>query len=126
MTSQQDKREIADRILRSIEERYGFVPLVNQVLSEKPELFIPAANLAKEAFESDSKSLDRRTSYLCAVAAAAAIGGEHCMRVQGSHAKAEGVTREEMLEAMFIGSFMAMTRSEGVSFRVLNELYEKE
>ena len=41
----EEKREIADKILKAIEERYGFVPLVNQVLSEDPDLFVYTRDL---------------------------------------------------------------------------------
>lgn len=125
MTTPEEKREIADKILKSIENAYGFVPLVNQVLSENPDLFIPSANLGKAAFESSDKALDRKTTYLCAVSAAAALGAEHCLRVQGAHAKEAGATKAEILEAMFTGSYMAMTRSQSYSFRVLQELFKE-
>ena len=120
-----EKREIADRILKAIEARYGFVPLVNQVMSEDPDLFIPTANLSKAVFESDTKKLDPKTTYLCAVAAASALGAEHCIRAQGTHAKEAGITKDEMMEAMVIGSFMAMTRAQSYSFRVLQDLYKE-
>ena len=120
-----EKREIADRILKAIEARYGFVPLVNQVMSEDPDLFIPTANLSKAILESDTKKLDLKTSYLCAVAAASALGAEHCIRAQGTHAKANGATKDEMMEAMVIGSYMAMTRSQSYAFRVLQDLYKE-
>ena len=120
-----EKREIADRILKAIEARYGFVPLVNQVMSEDPDLLIPTANLSKAVFESDTKKLDPKTTYLCAVAAASALGAEHCIRAQGTHAKEAGITKDEMMEAMVIGSFMAMTRAQSYSFRVLQDLYKE-
>ncbi len=122
----EEKREIADKILKSIEDRFGFVPLVNQVLSEEPDLFIPAANMSRAILESEDKKLDPRTTYLCAVAAASALGSEHCIRAQGTHAKAAGVTKAEMMEAMVIGSYMAMTRSQSYAFRVLQDLYKEE
>ncbi|MBE6525928.1 MAG: carboxymuconolactone decarboxylase family protein, partial [Thermoplasmata archaeon] len=59
-----EKQEIVEKIMKSIEEQYGFVPLVNQVLSSSPDLFIPSANLGKAVFESDEKKLDKKTSYL--------------------------------------------------------------
>lgn len=93
------QREIADKILASIEREYGFVPVVNQVLSTRPDLFIPAANLAKAVLEGDG-DLDRKTRYLCAISAAASNGGEHCINVQVKHAIEAGATRDEVLEAM--------------------------
>lgn len=124
--TKQEKEEIAQKILKSIEARYGNVPLVNQVLAQDPDLFIPTANMSKAALDSDEKKLDARTTYLCAVAAATGLGAQHCILAQGKHAKDVGVTKDEMREAMFIGSYMAMTRSQSYAFRVLEELYKDE
>ncbi|MDD7424511.1 MAG: carboxymuconolactone decarboxylase family protein [Candidatus Methanomethylophilaceae archaeon] len=123
--SREEKEEIAQKILERIEEKFGTVPLVNKVLSEDPDLFIPVSNVAKAAFESEDKKLDAKTSYLCAVAAATGLGAEHCIRAQGNHAKQVGVTKDEMREAMFIGSYMAMTRAQSYAFRVLEDLYKE-
>ncbi len=126
-TEKEEQRALADKILKSIEEAYGFVPLVNQVLSERPDLFIPSSGIGRAALEGKDKVLDSKMSYLCAVSAATAIGAEHCARVQTTHAKAAGATREEVLEAMFIGSYMSMTKSQSYALRVFRDVYgEKE
>ena len=124
--TKEEKEEIAQKILDRIEERYGKVPLVNTVLAQDPDLFIPAANMAKAALESEDKKLDAKTSYLCAVAAATGLGAQHCVMAQGTHAKEAGVTKDEMREAMFIGSYMAMTRAQSYAFRALEEIYKDE
>lgn len=124
--TKEEKEEIAQKILDRIAERYGKVPLVNTVLAQDPDLFIPAANMAKAALESENKKLDAKTSYLCAVAAATGLGAEHCVLAQGTHAKEAGVTKDEMREAMFIGSYMAMTRAQSYAFRALEEIYKDE
>ena len=116
-------REIADKILKAIEEEYGFVPLVNQVLSERPDIFVPSANFSKAVMENPNQKLERKTVYLCAISAATAIGGEHCILVQMKHAVAAGATRDEILEAMVIGSQMAMTRAQSYAFRKYKELF---
>ena len=117
------EREIADKILRSIEEQYGSIPVVNQVLSERPDLFIPAANLGKSIMEGRGE-LDRKTRYLAAVSAASALGGQHCVRVQAQHAIQAGATKNEVLESMLIGSYMAMTRSQSYAFREYAEMFK--
>ena len=126
MTTPEEERAIADKMLKRIEEEYGFVPLVNQVLSERPDLFIPNANLGKAVLESDSKRLDRKTSYLIAMACATSLGAEHCARVQGTHAKDAGASRDEILEAMTIGSYMALNRSQSYGFRAFKEIFKEE
>lgn len=119
------QREIADKLIESIKEEYGFVPVVNQVLCTRPDLFLPMCNLAKAVLEADG-DIDRKHRYLCAVSAAAALGGEHCVNVQTKHAIAAGATKDEVLEAMVIGSYMAMTRSQSYAFRKYAENFDME
>ena len=118
-------REVADKILAAIQKEYGFIPLVNQVLSQRPDMFVPAANFGKAALEGKEQKLERKTAYLCAVSAATALGAEHCLNVQMKHAVAAGATKDDILEAMVIGSYMAMTRAQSYSFRVLQDLYKE-
>lgn len=113
---------MTDRILKAIEKEYGFVPLVNQVLAERPDLFIPAANMGRAATEGRG-DLDRKTRFLVAMAAAAASGSEHCIRVQMEHAAEAGATRDEILESLYIASYMAMTRSQSYALRVFREKF---
>ena len=116
--------EDAKKLLKIIEEQYGFVPLVNEVLSERPDLFIPAANFGKAALESDDQKLERKTAYLCAVSAATALGGEYCINVQTKHAIQAGAPKDEVLESMLIGSYMAMTRAQSYAFRKYKENFK--
>lgn len=108
--------ERTERILRAIRDEYGFVPVVNQVISERPDMFVPLSTAARAVLEADGE-LDKKHRHLCAVAAAAAIGGEYCVDVQMRHAVAAGATRDEVFEAIMIGSYMAMTRSQSYALR---------
>jgi len=119
------EREIAEKILKAIEKQFGFIPVVNQVLSERPDLFIPTANFGKAVLEGKG-DLDQKTRYLAAVSAAAALGGEHCVRVQMDHAVQAGATKDEILECLVIGSYMALTRSQSYSFREYAEMFQKD
>ncbi|MDR0309205.1 MAG: carboxymuconolactone decarboxylase family protein [Candidatus Methanoplasma sp.] len=119
------EREITDKILKAIENQYGFVPLINQVLSERPDVFIPFSNLSKAILEGRGE-LDRKTRYLAAVSAAAALGGEHCVRVQMHHAAQAGATKDEILESALIGSYMAMTRSQSYALREYSDMFKDE
>jgi alkylhydroperoxidase/carboxymuconolactone decarboxylase family protein YurZ len=116
------EREIANKILKATEEAYGFIPLVNQVLSERPDLFITTVNFSRSVLEGNG-DLDKKTRYLAAISAASALGGEHCIRVQIEHALSAGATKDEILESMLIGSMMAMTHSQSYSLRVYAEKF---
>ena len=119
------QRELADKILAAIKKEYGFIPLVNQILAERPDLFIPAANLGRATMEGRGV-MEKKTRYLCALAAASAEGAEHCIRVQVDHAVNEGACRDEILEAMMIGTFMAMTKAQSYAFREYAKIFDIE
>ena len=109
-------RGLPDRIIEAIRREYGFVPVVNQVLSTRPDLFLPQSAASRAILEGNG-DLDRKQRYLCAISAATAVGGEYCIDVQTKHAIAAGATGDEVLEAMLIGSYMAMTRSQSYALR---------
>jgi len=119
-------REITDKILKNIQKEYGFIPLVNQVLSERPEMFIPAANLGKAVLEGKEQKLERKTAYLCAISAATSIGAQHYIDVQMKHALGAGASQDEILEAMMIGSYISMTRSQSYAFRKYKEMFDEQ
>ena len=107
--------ERRDAIIDAIRREFGFVPVVNQVVSERPDVFVPLSGAARSILEHGD--LDRKTRYLCAVSAATAIGGEYCVDVQMRHAKEAGATKDEVFEAIMIGSYMAMTRAQSYALR---------
>ncbi|MCQ2085995.1 MAG: carboxymuconolactone decarboxylase family protein [archaeon] len=116
--------EIVNKILAVIEKQYGFIPLVNQVLSERPDIFIPSVNFARAVLENDNQRLDNKTKYLCAVSAATASGGEYCLEVQTKHALSAGATREDIFEAILIGSFITMTKAQSYAFRKYKSIFD--
>ena len=119
------QREITEKMLAAIKKEYGSIPLINQVLAERPDLFLPVANLGRAAIEGRGV-MEKKTRYLCAVSAASAEGAEYCIKVQAEHAIQEGATRDEVLEAMVIGSYMALTKSQSYAFREYAKLYNVE
>ncbi|HIJ00492.1 MAG TPA: carboxymuconolactone decarboxylase family protein, partial [Candidatus Methanomethylophilaceae archaeon] len=42
--------EDIEKALKAIERRYGFIPFINQVLSTRPDFFIPQIELSKAVF----------------------------------------------------------------------------
>lgn len=121
----ESRDETVDRILGKIRKFYGFVPVTSQVLSEKPDVFIPYSSLSGAIFEGESE-FDRKTKHLLALAASAALGSEHCMRNQIKDAVANGATEEEVLEVMVIAGYMGMTRVQSYAFRVYAEQFGKK
>jgi len=119
------EREVADKILEAIKKEYGFVPVVNQIMSTRPDLFIPQTRLSKAVFEGKG-DLEPKTRYLCAVSAAAATGAEYCISVQMKHAVEAGATQDEVLESIIIGCQIAMTRAQSYALRKYAEQFNLE
>lgn len=116
----------AEDVLSRIEKVYGFVPLVNQVLSEKPEAFFPFVELNKVAFFAKGE-LSIKVRELAAISAATALGAEHCLPVHIQMALKYGANRNEILESMIIGSLMCMTKAQSYAFRKYQDAFsEKE
>ena len=116
MMEDPELRAKTEKILKATREAYGFVPVVNQILSERPDLFVPSAALSRAVLDGDGE-LDAKTRHLCAVAAATAAGGEYCVEVQMKHAVDAGATKDEVLESIMIGSMMAYTRAQSYALR---------
>ncbi len=115
MQENPEQREITDKMLETLRQRFGFVPVVNQIMSERPDVFIPAANLSKAILENGD--MERKQKCLCAISAATAAGGEYCVEVQIKHALDAGATRDEIFEAIMIGSYMSMTKAQSYALR---------
>jgi len=118
------QREATDRIMKAIEDKYGFVPVVNKVMSGRPDMFVPSANFSQAVLDREDGAIERKNRFLCAISAAAAVGGEHCLRVQIKHAKEAGATKDEILESIMIGSYMSMTRSQSYALRAYADAFD--
>ncbi|MCL2712457.1 MAG: carboxymuconolactone decarboxylase family protein [Methanomassiliicoccaceae archaeon] len=122
MCQERSEEEITQTILKNIEKVYGFIPTVNQILSERPDLFIPSANLGRSVFDGKGK-LEKKMRHLAALSAAAALGSENCMIVQMTLAAKFGASKDEILETMQIAAVMSMTTVQSHAFRVFKEMF---
>jgi len=122
-TNEEDQSEKVERVLDRIREEYGFVPLVSQIMSGRPDIFLPYSEMSSNLFFKP-KHLDRQTAELAAIAAGAALGSENCLGVHIPQAIKIGVSEDAILEAMLIGSFMNLNRSNSIAFRCLKAATE--
>jgi AhpD family alkylhydroperoxidase len=114
------EREVKRR-LAELEQLYGRVPLVPQVLSQRPDIYIPYSDYS-DATLNRPMHLDRKTAELAAVSAGSALASQHCLGIHLEAAVKAGADKDEILEAVLIGSFMALTRSQSVALRMFQEL----
>ena len=108
--------------LKKIEDYFGFVPKIFQVMSEKPE-FLNAFQSTADALINDD-ALPPLTKEFILIGAAASIGGEHCLKTHLSVAKELGATEEELLSATLLGSFIAETKTLTKPLRVFYDIKE--
>ena len=116
----------AEKRLRIVEEEFGKIPVVNQILSRRPDLFIPNFDTSASLFMKGG-AFDNKTKHLIALSAAAANGSLYCIRAQMEDAIHFGATEDEILETLQISAYMGITRVQSVAFRVFDEFFpEKE
>ena len=125
MCKERTEEEITAEILKRIEKEYGSVPEVSQVLSERPDLFIPSANVCRSVFDGKGK-LEKKFRHLAALSAAVALGAEHCQTVQMQMAVKSGATEDEILETMQIAAVVSMTHAQSYAFRRYREMFPRE
>jgi 4-carboxymuconolactone decarboxylase len=117
--------ENVQRVLDRVRRVYGQVPLVSEVLSKRPDMFIPYSDMSSAVLYKP-KFLDQKAMELAAIAAGSALGAEHCLLVHFKQAAKYGASEGEMFDAIMVGAMMAMTASQAVAFRKLNEFKEGE
>lgn len=115
--------EHVQKVLERVKKVYGQVPLVSEVLSKRPELFIPYSDLSAAVFFKP-KFMDQKSMELAAIAAGSALGADHCLMVHFKQAAKYGASEDEMFDAVMVGAMMAMTASQAVAYRKLNEFKE--
>jgi len=115
--------EHVQRVLDRVRKIYGQVPLVSDVLSKRPDMFIPYSDLSS-AVLFKPKFMDQKSMELAAIAAGSALGAEHCLMVHFKQAAKYGASEEEMFDAIMVGAMMAMTASQATAYRKLNEFKE--
>ena len=117
--------ERVQRVLDRVKKVYGQVPLVSEILSKRPDMFIPYSDLSS-AILFKPKFMDQKSMELAAIAAGSALGAEHCLMVHFKQAAKYGASEDEMFDAVMVGAMMAMTASQAVAFRKLGEFKEAQ
>ena len=120
-----NSNEHVQKVLDRVRKVYGQVPLVSEVLSKRPDMFIPYAELSS-AILFKPKFMNQKSMELAAIAAGSALGAEHCLTVHFKQAAKYGASEDEMFDAIMVGAMMAMTASQAAAFRKLNEFKESQ
>ena len=124
MQEDPELRKVTDKILKATGDKYGFIPVSNKVMSVRPDLFVPSAEFSRAVLDRENGAIPRKERFLLAIAAATAVGGEHCLKVQIAHAREAGASEDEILESIMIGSYMSMTRSQSYALRAYADEFD--
>ncbi len=125
MQNNSEQTAEAEKRLRLVEEKMGKIPVVNQILSRRPDLFIPNFDVSASLFMNGG-AFDEKTKHLIALSAAAANGSPYCIRAQMEDAIHFGATDEEILETLQISAYMGLTKVQSTSFRIYDEYFPEK
>jgi len=106
-------------ILDKVEDYFGFVPKIFQVLSENPPAL--KAFFDKTEFMMTDDSLPPITKEFVSIGAAAAMGSPHCLATHLEVAREFGATDEQLLLAIIIGASITETTALSKSLRVYDD-----
>lgn len=109
-----------DEILKEIENYFGFVPKIFQVLSDNPPVLKAYFEKSDVIMKDDSLSI--LIKEFVAIGAAAALGAEHCLSTHLKVARDLGATNDQVLSAIIMGSTIAETNVLAQSLRVYEDL----
>jgi 4-carboxymuconolactone decarboxylase len=111
--------------LERIKLAYGQIPFITDQISKRPEIFLGYAEFSRTLLF-EPKHLDQRTMELAAVAAGSALGAEHCLDIHLKQAAKHGASDEQIFEAIMVGAFMAMTKSQASALRRFKEFQDHQ
>lgn len=117
----ENPEETRDAILDFFQREYGGTGFLMRTLAEeRPDVFVRYA-LKVDRNLGPRRALDPKTVELAAVAAAAALLCDHCVKAHIGSARANGATWEEILDAILIGAHIAESSSLAVALRAYKQ-----
>lgn len=116
-------KKFADEILENMKEEYGDIPYIAKSMSERrPETFI-FNELQTLFIMRHPKAVTPKTAELLAIAAATAIGCEHCIDFHVKTAMQRfGVSQDEIFDAMMIAGLISQSSRLSVGLRKLDRV----
>jgi AhpD family alkylhydroperoxidase len=118
-----DPQKIVDEILKNMKEEYGDIPYIAKSMGKRrPEAFI--FNALQTLFVmKQPKAVSPKIAELLAIAAATAIGCEHCIDFHINAAIQQfGVTPDEIFDAIMIAGLISQSSKLAVSLRKLDKV----
>ncbi|MEM3585817.1 MAG: carboxymuconolactone decarboxylase family protein [Candidatus Jordarchaeaceae archaeon] len=118
-----DPKKLVEEILKNMREEYGEIPYIAKSMGEKrPETFIFNA-LQTLFIMKQPKAVSPKIAELLAIAAATAIGCEHCIDFHIRTATRQfGASTDEIFDAIMIASLISQSSKLAVALRKLDKV----
>jgi AhpD family alkylhydroperoxidase len=98
--------EAAEELLKEVEKVYGEVPYILNFMRNSPELLVSKV-IYENAVVREFKRLDAKTIELISIGVAASLRCEHCLKLHIRVAQRQGVTKEEIFDAILIAGSLS-------------------
>jgi AhpD family alkylhydroperoxidase len=112
--------DVAEIILKQVEEEYGEIPFIVNFLRQKPEILVSRA-LANAQIKKYMKGISQKVVEMMSVAAAVALGCEYCTDLHVRAALHAGATEDEVFSAVMVASLIAESSKLALGLRKLEK-----
>jgi AhpD family alkylhydroperoxidase len=112
--------DVAEIILKQVEEEYGEIPFIVNFLRQKPEILVSRA-LANAQIKKYMKGISQKVVEMMSVAAAVALGCEYCTDLHVRAALHAGATEDEVFSAVMVASQIAESSKLALGLRKLEK-----
>ncbi|HUJ18800.1 MAG TPA: carboxymuconolactone decarboxylase family protein [Nitrospirota bacterium] len=118
------KAELTEALTELHMDQNGDVGFLLKVLKERPRNFNPFI-LKGMAIYKEPSTLDRKTTELVAIGAAAALRCDHCLEAHMRRAREQGASLEEVMDAILVAGAISESSTLSVGFRKYRQLEGK-
>lgn len=115
---------IGDDVMADMETMLGSLPYIFPVLREREETFALSMLADYRIFRPEH--LPRKMAEIAAIAAAAGAGADKCLKVHITAAIKEGVTRDEIFDALMIAATIGKTKVFASALRTMCDAFPRE
>jgi AhpD family alkylhydroperoxidase len=112
--------DVAENMVRRVEEEYGEVPFVVNFLRRKPEILVSRA-LTSMQIKGCVKGISNKVVEMISIAAAVASGSEYCTDLHIRAALRAGATEDEVFGALLVASQIAESSRLAIGLRGLEK-----
>lgn len=112
--------DVAENILKRVEEEYGEIPFIVNFLRQKPEILVSRAIKTMQT-KKYMKGVPPKVVEMMSVAAAVALGCEYCTDLHVRAALHAGATEDEVFSAIMVASQIAEASRLALGLRKLEK-----